>query len=412
VVCLGTVLLAGGLAVGAEPEAAQEGPTPWWAWERATGDWGGARRSLEDRGVEIGLGLTAVWQANHQGGIRSHPAGKWTTSWDIEAAADTEKLGLWPGGTLLVYLEGSKGTGIDERYVGSMFGVNGDADSTANHRLQFSEYWYEHALADGLVAIRVGKMDGSRDIDTNAFANDEVAQFLNGALVNNPTIPFPDYALGAQAVVRPCGGFYVAVVGLDANAEGWASGRDTALAGDSQWFVAAEAGVEFAVPAAREAELPGAWRVGVWHNPVRYEVIGKEDDTAKGESGWYVSCDQMVYKERPGADDGQGLGLFFRYGYAPDDYSAVEHFWSCGFQYQGPIPGRDGDVLGLGVASGKLGGPSRPLMRHGSESVVECYYSIVVGAGATLSLDVQVIRHPGADEGSTVVPGLRFQLDL
>jgi len=381
------------------------------AWERATGDWAGARTRLEERGVELALGLTAVWQASHWGGIRSRPEGKFATSWDVELTLDTHKLGLWEGGTLLVHLEGSKGTGIDERYVGSYFGVNGDAASTAGHRLQFSEYWYEHVFADGLVAVRLGKMDATRDFDTNAYANDEVTQFLNSALVNNPTVPFPDYGLGAQVIVRPLRGFYFAAGAWDANAEGWTSGRKTALRSDSDWFVAAEAGLEIGVPAGDEARLPGTYRLGVWHDPRRYERIS-DGRPAKGASGWYLSFDQMVYRESSDPQDTQGLGLFARYGHAPDDHSEIEHFWSAGCQYQGLIPGRDNDVLGFGFAQGRLGQPARRGTRYGEETVVECYYGIAIGAGAALTLGLQYVRHPGASGDSCLVPGIRLQIDF
>ena len=397
-----------GTAGEAGPEKADGG---WLSWERATGDWGGARMTLDDHGIELGIGLTTVWQANHRGGLRSRPGGKLSTSWDIEATLDTEKLGLWPGGSFLIYLEGSKGIGLDERYVGSLFGVNGDADSTAGHRLQFSEYWYEHAFADGLLSLRLGKMDATRDFDANAFANDETAQFLNSALVNNPTVPFPDYALGAQAIVRPGGGFYVGLGTWDANAEGWTSGRDTALVSDSEWFAAAEAGVTFGIPTPAEAELPGACRIGAWHDPTRYDGL-RDGESAKGRSGWYLSLDQMVHKESAEADDTQGLGLFARTGYAPGDSSEVEHFWSAGLHYQGLIPTREDDVAGIGFARGNLGAPMRREMPHDHESVVELYYSVALTGAAALTLDLQYVSHPGAAEDSSLIPGLRLQLDF
>jgi len=391
---------------------ANAGQTParWLDWERATGDWGGARTSLEKRGIELGLGLTAIWQANHRGGLQSKPEGKFTTSWDAELTLSTDRLGLWQGGTALVYLEGVKGTGIDERYVGSYFGVNGDAGDRSDHHAQFSEYWYEHTFGERLLTVRVGKIDATRDFDTNAFANDECAQFLNGALVNNPTVPFPDYALGAQATVRPCSAFYASIGAFDANAKGSTSGRDTALESDSDWFVVAEAGIESHVPC---TTLPLAWRVGAWHDPCRYERIGTDELTAKGESGWYASVDHVVWRESVEAEDDQGLGIFARYGYAPDDYSEVEHFWSCGAQYQGIIPTRDDDVCGIGIAQGKLGQRTRrSTTPHDNETACECYYCLIIGGGAALTLDVQYIKHPSATERSCVVPGVRFQLDF
>ena len=66
------------VVLAAEPEASQpvaQPRQPWWQWERITGDWGGVRTALEERGVEVSMGLTVVWQANHRGGLRSHPQG-------------------------------------------------------------------------------------------------------------------------------------------------------------------------------------------------------------------------------------------------------------------------------------------------------------------------------------------------
>jgi len=413
---VGASVVAVGLAllVGPAARAAEQAESGWRRCTSCLGraDVAGAREALEERGIELAIGITAVWQANHRGGVRSHPEGKLTTSWDLSAALDTETLGLWPGGTAFVYLEGTKGSGIEARpYVGSLFGVNADASGRSDHHAQFSEYWYQHTFGEGLLAVKVGKIDSTVDFDINAFANDECTQFLNGALVNNPSVPFPDYALGAQAIVRPGGGLYAAVGAFDANADGATSGRDTALVADSDWFVVAEAGIELAIPAGGDASLPGSYRVGAWHDPTRY-LDPATEESRKGESGWYASVDQMVFRESADNESSQGLGLFARYGYAPDDYSGVEHFWSVGAQYQGLIPTRDDDVLGIGLAQGKLGRRTRRTTRYDNETVVECFYNIAVAGGAALTLDLQYVRHPGAALASSLVPGLRFQLDF
>jgi porin len=375
------------------------------------GELASAHETLKEMGVEFAFSFAGVWQANHEGGIRSHPRGRTSASWDAALRLDAEKLGLWQGGSFFAHLEGSKGRGIDEPFVGSLFGVNADADTTAGRRLQFSEYWYEQSFADGVVALRFGKMDATTDFDTNAFANDECHQFLNGALVNNPTIPFPDYGLGAQAIVRPGGGFYFAAGGWDANAKGWASGRDTLLGGRAEFFLAAEAGLEAALPGAKGARLPGTYRLGVWRDTRRYEALGG-GDAERGESGWYLSFEQMVHKEAVDAEDGQGLGLFFRYGRAAERLSPVRHFWGLGAQYQGLLPGRDDDVLGIGLAAGCLGSPARREVPHRGEAVCECYYAIALRKGVALTLDLQYVRHPGAASPSSLVPGIRLHMEF
>ncbi|MBA1333320.1 hypothetical protein QQ73_20495, partial [Candidatus Endoriftia persephone str. Guaymas] len=57
------------------------------------------------------------------------------------------------------------------------------------------ELHYAISLASGeLVA---GLIDASSFLDASEVANDETAQFLGAGFVNNPTIEFPDYSLGA-----------------------------------------------------------------------------------------------------------------------------------------------------------------------------------------------------------------------
>jgi len=97
-----------------EPEAQPH--RRWFQWEHASGDWGGVRSELDGRGLHVEPGFTAVWQANHRGGIRSKPEGKYTASWDIVFDFDTGRAGLWPGGELFLYVEGSSGKGIDGPY--------------------------------------------------------------------------------------------------------------------------------------------------------------------------------------------------------------------------------------------------------------------------------------------------------
>jgi len=60
----------------------------------------------------------------------------------------------------------------------------------------------------------------------------------------------------------------------------------------------------------------------------------------------------MLIKENAGPEDSQGLGTFLRYGYANSKKNDITNFWSAGFQYQGPLDGRDDDVLGVGFAQG------------------------------------------------------------
>jgi porin len=165
-------------------------------------------------------------------------------------------------------------------------------------------------------------------------------------------------------------------------------------------------------------KLPGGYRFGLWYDPQPkpqfFNDLGDRRRTVPMKSddmGFYFNMDQMLFKEKPKDDaDTQGLGLFFRYGYAPQDVNEVEHFWSIGAQYQGLIPTRDDDVLGFGFAQGRISGTAEDLGGGDQESVYELYYNIKVFPWLHVSPDCQYIVNPGAVGGQqdAFIIGLRI----
>lgn len=384
---------------------------------RLAGDWWGGRRWIEDRGIEFSLSLTSVYQHNARGGLRTHNGHRIAGSVDWELILDTEALGLWQGGTLYTGAESSWNDDLGGDLVGNHFGTN--ADAVGDNSIVVNELWYEHLFLNGKVRFKVGKLDPTVDLDTNAYANDETAQFLNPALVNTGNIPLPDYGLGAVLVVQPTHWSYIGVGSVDAQANGRETGFQTTFHGEDYFFSAAEIGFlpEWNTP---WGKLPGGYRFGVWYDPQpkecffddlggrRITVPMKRDDV-----GFYFNMDQLLIKEKPQDDtDQQGLGMFFRYGYAHQDANPVEHFWSVGGQYQGLVPTRDDDVLGFGVSQGILSEQLRftGVTPH-RETVLELYYRIVLTPWLSISPDFQWILDPGGvlTTADSYVAGLRVQ---
>ncbi len=384
--------------------------------QRLTGDWGGVRSDLESRGISLDLLMAAVYQQNAHGGGNTHHAHQITGSVDTELRFETEPLGLWKGGELYVFGESGWGDGIDED-VGSLFGVNGDATGDVSIRVR--ELWYQQRFANDKVRVKVGKLDLAVDIDTNAFANWEVTQFIHPALINTGNLPLPEFGLGVVASVQPTDLLYVTWASADAQADADETGFRTAFHGADDFFHALEVGL---TPAweTRWGKLPGAYRFILWYDPQPKQefTIAADDDEEpplrfkRDDVGFAFNMDQMVLRENPAyADDTQGLGFFLRYGYAPEKINAIEHFWSLGAQYQGPIPTRDRDVLGFGFAQGMLSDRLVTAQGFGGrESVYELYYSIAVFPCLTISPDVQYIRDTGGDSSGrdALVAGLRI----
>ena len=389
-----------------------------WERETLTNNWFTLGEKLAEHGVSVNLGLTQIYQLNLRGGISTHRhSGRYTGSYDLELEFDTDKLFRLPGGSVYVHAEGSWSEGLDGSSVGSLFGINGDAGG--DRSIDVAELWYEQAFLDGTLRFRLGKLDLAGGFecrgcpvafDGGTYANDETSQFLNGALVNNPTIPFPDKGLGLIAYLQPLEWWYVAAGVADAQADARETGFNTAFHGRSDFFSIFETGIVPQMPS-RNGKLPGAYRIGLWYDPRpkdRFDGRGvKRDDV-----GFYLSFDQMVLKENADEEDSQGLGLFARYGLADSAVNEIKSFWSVGAQYQGLIPGRDDDVLGCGVAQGRLSQGAGFTASH--ETAMELYYSARITPWLSVSPSVQYVFNPGGDHDvdDAVVVGVRLQMSF
>jgi porin len=399
-----------------------------------TNDWFGAGAQLEEQGIWIGLGLTQIYQLQLHSteGLQTHRrAGRYTGRYDLEAEFDLEKLLGVQGASIYAWAEGGWSSGIDHSSIGSWTNANVDAylDDTP---IQLSVMYWHQRLFDNRVQFRVGKLDSSANSfeyngvaigsDANAFAYDETSQFLNGAFLYNPSIPFPWYSLGVSAVVIPTEWLYVYGAFVDDNpsAYGATSTFKTAFHGPADVFANIETGLMLNIPQlGREGTLPGTYRFGMWYqnrpkdnawNPARSPETTRIDDK-RDDVGFYMNFDQMLFKELADPEDTQGLGTFMRLGITDGDANPISTFWSAGVQYQGLIPRRDDDVIAFGVANSRLGDYAEPVERN--ETVYELYYNAQITPWLHLTPSLQVITNPGGqDVGDAVVAGIRLHISF
>jgi porin len=412
---LGTILLLGFAQLA--PADSQQN-----IWERETLSDGffGLNDKLTDDGIGLALGVTNIYQHNLRGGVSTHRrAGRFSGSCDLELNADFEKLLGIKGGRLYMLTEGSwsKSGGIDGPSVGSVFGVNGDGSS--RRAIDVTELWYEQTLLDGTMRVRFGKMDLTGgfehhncpvSFDCSNFANDETAQFLNGALINNPTIPFPDRGLGIAAYYNPISHWYISAAVADAQADFRETGFRTTFHGPAYFFYIFETGITPQLDSAK-GPLQGAYRLGLWYDP-QPKANSDSSSVSRDDVGFYITCDQMLIRENDDPEDTQGLGAFFRYGHADSKRNDITDFWSLGFQYQGLFDGRDDDILGLGFAQGFFSDHASTTYTDDFESALELYYNAQVTPWLSVSPSIQYIANPGGNKSAdnAVVLGVRTQM--
>ncbi len=392
-----------------------------WQRDALADDVFGLRNDLSNDGIEVGASATQIYQQNARGGLSTHRrAGRYSGSYDIEVDVDFEKLLGIEGGRLFMLTEGSWSAsgGINDPSVGSVFNVNGDG--SPRRAIDVTELWYEQSFPAQQLQLRFGKIDLTGgfehhncpvSFDCSNFANDENTQFLNGALVNNPTVPFPDNGLGVALHYGPDNFWYVSAAAADAQADVRETGFSTAFGGEDYFFYIAETGIT-PLFGSENGALPGAYRIGLWYDP-QPKASSDLDEAGKSyrdDVGFYVTCDQMLTKENPDPEDSQGLGVFLRYGNADSKRNDITNFWSVGLQYQGLLDGRDDDVLGMGFAHGTFSDKASATYTDDYEHAFEVYYSAQITPWLIVSPDFQYVTNPGGNDsaGDAVVIGVRI----
>ncbi len=169
------------------------------------------------------------------------------------------------------------------------------------------------------------------------------------------------------------------------------------------------------------AGLPATCKLGGFYHTggfddLRFDTLGQSLASPsttgvaarhRGDYGLYAVADQMLWRE-PGGED-QGVNLFMRVGGAPSDRNLIDFYVDGGAAYEGLIPGRDDDLLGIGFGYARIGadaaefdsdtlavsGSSGPV--RDSESVLEFSYIAQVTGWWTVQPDAQFIFQPGGN---------------
>lgn len=366
---------------------AAPGDTPDWVeGDHLTGDWAGARTSLEDRGITVGLAYTSELFAS---ALRPPHGPFHLAHVDVALTLDTGKLGLWSGGTLFVFGQHNYGHGINE-VVGSANTISNLEDSDFSH---FCELFFEQSWLDGALVMRIGKQDASRDFALSAYGSD----FINNNFGMFPTSPLPNYAatgLGAVLVAQPFE-WLTARAGLYEGKPAIGSlGLDTALAPGAGFSVAGGLAVAHHV-----SSLRGTTSVSLWGQ--------RSDDFADGYNlGVFAQHDEQLLLNPTDEDDERGLVATLRFAWADPTKTRVWLYAAAALTWRG-VASRHDDTIGIGF--GGLGLTDPP---NSTELHLEVFYNLRVTNFVRLQPTVQFVRSPGGANPDALIAGLRIELLL
>ena len=393
-----------------------------------TGDWGGARKDMADKGITFDANVTQIEQGVVSGGKN----GSWEYGGraDITGTLDTQKAGLWPGGFLTVELEGNWSSSVNGK-TGALIPVNENqlfpippGDNVALPNLSFAQFLSHY------VGVTAGKIQTITNGDENEFAHGKGdTQFFNTAFNFNPTLMVVPYStLGAGVIALPTADPHEAVVSfLVLSATGKAS---TAGFDNLNGAIFAGAGrVRTGFFGLTGHQVLGALYSNKSYTSIdqRLGFVIENRALAKQDDTWamYYNFDQFLYETDKAA--GHGIGLFGRFGAGKGNPIPVQYFYSAGVGAKGLIPSRDLDQFGLGYYYSSINNPTlqvpfftKSFLRD--EWGFEAYYNVALTPWFLLTPDVQVIGPAQKVQatsllgrkavGTATVLGLRLQVVL
>jgi porin len=382
------LLLFCGLAAG---NAAGEDPFE----DTLTGDWGGARTALLERGILIEAANATDWFDSIDGGESG--ATSLANLFEVALTADLGPLLGLHGGTFFVLGFGAHGEDPSEA-AGTIHSPGDLAEDEDVWTL--AEFWYEQALLANRAGVLVGffAVDSEFDVreTAEAFLNDGFGTGLElGETGRNVDSAFALGGLGVRGrlAVTPDIDVRAAVV------EGVPGELDDPLALglelDRDEGVLAIAEAEWRPPGFEFLRLA----LGAWHYTTDFERIdgGPEAD---GTEGVYGFAEGVIFTEA-GSDE-EGLSGFVRVGRADETVNRFGAYQAAGLVYTGLLPGRPDDFAGLGISSVRNGddfvdAADGPVERR--ETIVELTYHAQVLPWLGVQPSLQYARNPETDPG-------------
>lgn len=409
---------------------AAEETSPDWNATTLTGDWGGKRTELYNKGIDWEFGHKSDLMANFSGGIKR--GGNWMGYTEAGVELNLEKLLGWTSTTAYIHYHSELGTQFDKKYIGSFVGV--DNIETAANTAQFNNFWIQKNLLDDSLSV----LTGLYAIDSEFYVTDttglfiqppygmanDMAQSITGGAAQAPAI----YPMGVLAVrvkyTAPAKNFYVQYAltdGVPGDPNNPTGTHVQLNKGDGTLSI-----VEFGLtpqdtaPAAdaggkpqEDAEIFNKTAIGLWRYSTQISDPAGSAQKYPSE-GVYFLAERTLHVEK--GHPSQGLAGFVRAGTATKELHQADWTSSLGLRYHGLFDGRDDDIAGIAVTYNHTSSNYIQLNPGtlGNQTQYEATYRAQVKPWFALQPTLQYIRHPNMDPAiaNVWIIGTRAEITL
>lgn len=398
-----------------------------WNTETLSGDWGGVRSDLYNKGVSLEFSHKSDVMTNLSGGIKQGTV--WMGYTDAKVEIDMEKLLGWDATTAYVLYHGELGSKFDRDYVGSFLSVNNIEVGT--NTAQFQHAWMKRNFFDNNFSV----LTGLYAADSEFYVTETSSVFIQtpyGAANDWGQSKPPIYPVGALAIrakyISPKQNYYLQGALTDAIPGNPNHPHGTHIKLGDGTFSIFEVG--YTSQANKQPATSGQQddsenmslkklAVGYW----RYSTPANDQDPANLDAsgnpirhpnqGAYFLAERTLLAEED--DPSQGLSGFVRFGVANKDVYQVDWTGNIGMNYRGLVAERDDDIAAIGVTVSHASATyQRVNASLSSETSVEATYRAQVKKWLALQPTLQHVIHPGMDPSAkdAWVFGVRIETAL
>jgi porin len=408
-------------------------------------EWQALNRSLRQQGLDFHLVYTGAVFGDLSGGVRR--SARYLDTIDLQLTADAGRLVGWPGATLFLDGLGTHGDDPSE--------LVGDAQGVSNLTAPSDWKLYEAWIQQNLFANRLSLLVGRYDLNTEFYTLRSAQLFLNSSFGIGPEFSqsghggpsiFPDTAVGARLEVKPVRHFEFRAAVLDGvpvdrpgGGKGiFEAGDGLLLVGEADYLTGRiEPGANAATdsPPSKQrghrsrigrpstVAFMGKIALGGWYYTAQFDDLSAVQANGnpvehRGSGGLYLVAERVVYTD---ADDpARRLTLFMQMGYGDARVNQFGSYTGGGLTLSAPLPGRDADEAGVGVAAAHTGSHYKELSRTegtpvvDAEVAIELTYLVQLTPWLAIQPDLQYVIDPSAQPGvsNALVSAIELQLQL
>lgn len=292
---------------------------------------------------------------------------------ETAGSADLVVQRQYGSGNWLAHIEASstpRSNGVSAILPEANADVGSALDEDNDGRLQLSELYYTHYFS-GDRTLSAGLLDVSGFFEQSRIASDETTQFLGAFFTGNPTIEFPDYALG---IVYEAGLSHDVVLRAAlANSDGLADNPERSY---SQLLSVDDGEGVFAIASASWEARSWLLRAGAWLHTAGHQTL---DMTSNDKNNYGAYMLAGYTQGRHSAN--------IRLGMANPDVSQAVAFVSAAYRYEhGPY------TAGAGIGRAFLSS-QEPSTALDDTDQYELFLRYTLRQGLFLTGDVQRISN-------------------